>query len=92
MKNSHATAIKVIAIALVALIVALAVYRTINSNAIVKNLGGKDEITLPEGRVLVNCTWRGDNLWILTRDTSTGITYFSERSPLGILEGEITFK
>lgn len=75
-------------------------------NSITKTFGGttvfetqKDstnEITngkeLPKNEVILNVTWKEDNLWILTRDTITKVTYFRERSAFGIFEGEIIFK
>ena len=54
--------------------------------------GGTETIEIPKGRILVNCTWKRDNLWILTKDTATGRMYFNEKSSFGILEGQIIFK
>lgn len=57
-----------------------------------RKYGGKSTISLESGERLVNITWKEDDLWILTRqDTSVWPkTYkFSEKSNLGILEGEI---
>ena len=61
-------------------------------NARARNFGGTETIELPENRILVNCTWKETNLWILTKDTLTNKMYFNERSSLGVLEGEINFK
>ena len=61
-------------------------------NARARNFGGTETIELPANRILVNCTWKETNLWILTKDTLTNKMYFNERSSLGVMEGEINFK
>ena len=63
---------------------------TENSRA--KNWGGTEEISLKENEVLVNMTWKGENLWVQTTDTTTGISYFREKSSWGWIEGEIVIK
>jgi hypothetical protein len=37
-------------------------------------------------------TWKESNLWIQTVDTTTGVTYFREKSSWGYMEGEIIVK
>jgi len=56
-----------------------------------RNFGGKEKIKLPENNILVNSTWKQDNLWILTKDTITDKFYFRESSSFGVLEGSIEF-
>lgn len=63
---------------------------TENSRA--KNWGGTETIQLRENEVITNMTWKETNLWVQTMDTSTGITYFREKSSWGWLEGEILVK
>lgn len=63
---------------------------TPNSRA--RQFGGTETVDIPEGRILVNCTWRNYDLWVLTKDTATGKMYFNEKSSFGVLEGEINFK
>jgi hypothetical protein len=57
----------------------------------VKNWGGEGTINLPEGRKLVNVTWKGKEIWYLTRPmTSNDVaeTYkFQEESSWGVMEG-----
>jgi hypothetical protein len=57
----------------------------------VKNWGGEGTINLPEGRKLVNITWKEGQIWYLTRQmTSNDVaeTYkFQEESSLGVMEG-----
>lgn len=56
-----------------------------------RNWGGTENVTLKPNEVLLNATWKETNLWILTRDTTTGITHFREKSEHGLIEGEIVF-
>ena len=54
--------------------------------------GGKEEIDLHDHEMLLNVTWKGDNMWVLSVDTLTGVGHFREVSSFGILEGEVIFK
>ena len=60
-------------------------------NSRVKNFGGEGTINLPQGRKLVNVTWKETEIWYLTRpmDTSdVAQTYtFQEESSWGVMEG-----
>jgi hypothetical protein len=60
-------------------------------NERVKQWGGEGTINLPEGRKLVNVTWKGDHIWYLTRPMSkndVAETYkFQEESSWGVVEG-----
>ena len=60
-------------------------------NSRVKNWGGEGTINLPQGRKLVNVTWKGEQIWYLTRQMDTNDvaeTYqFSEESSWGVMEG-----
>jgi len=61
-----------------------------------KSLGGETTIELPKGKKLVVATWKGAELWFLTRDMREGDlieTYeFSEKSSWGLLEGKVIIK
>lgn len=61
-----------------------------------KNLGGTSEERLPENTKLINATWKGTNLWILTRPMQaqeTAETYeFRESSVFGVMEGKVVIK
>ena len=72
--------------------VAVAFLASCTDNQRARQFGGTETVDIPEGRILVNCTWKQDDLWILTKDTTTGKMYFNERSSFGVLEGEINFK
>lgn len=77
---------------LVIAITAIAFLTSCTDNARARQFGGTETVYIPAGRVLVNCTWKESDLWILTKDTATGEMFFNEKSSFGILEGEINFK
>ena len=61
-------------------------------NSRVKNFGGTGREVIPCDKVLVNATWKGDELWLLTRkrtanDTEYNTYYFDEKSSFGVMEG-----
>lgn len=74
------------------IIAALVLMTSCTANSRAKNWGGKEELTLKQNEVLINTTWKGDELWIQTLDTTSGIQYFREKSSWGVWEGEIVFK
>jgi len=57
-----------------------------------KNFGGTEEVRLKKNEILLNVTWKGDQMWICTKDTSTGTSYFREKSNWGLMEGTIILK
>lgn len=66
------------------------------SNQRAKKWGGSYTIELKPGQKLVEATWKGDDLWYLTRERREGeyaeTFYFKEDSSWGVLEGVVTFK
>jgi hypothetical protein len=60
-------------------------------NSRVKNFGGEGTINLPQGRKLVNVTWKETEIWYLTRpmdSSDVAQTYtFQEESSWGMVEG-----
>jgi len=60
-------------------------------NERVKSFGGIGNINLPTGQKLVNITWKGTQIWYLTRpmrNDETPETYrFQEESNWGVVEG-----
>lgn len=58
--------------------------------------GGEATIALPKGKKLVNITFKGTDIWVLTRDagpSDVATTHeFVEHSTFGILQGKITIK
>ena len=74
------------------LAVAIISLASCTANERARNYGGTETVKLPKNRVLVNCTWKQDDLWLLTKDTTTGKMYFNEKSSWGMMEGEINFE
>lgn len=64
------------------------------SNEAAKNYGGSMTINLPRNEKLVNVTWKGDEVWYLTRPMDSTekpeVYKFHEKSSYGILEGTVT--
>ncbi len=60
-------------------------------NSRVKSFGGTGDIYLPQGQKLVNVTWKGEQIWYLTRpfhkEEETEIYHFQEESSWGVVEG-----
>ena len=61
-----------------------------------KNFGGTQTIELPAGEKLIEATWKGDQLWYLTRpmreNESPETFKFQEKSSFGMIEGTVIFK
>lgn len=57
-----------------------------------KNFGGTEEIQLKPNEVVLNVTWKETEMWICTKDTTTGVVYFREKSNWGVLEGTVILK
>ena len=76
--------ILVFAVAMMALV-------SCTENSRVKNFGGEGTINLPQGRKLVNVTWKETEVWYLTRpmdSSDVAQTYqFQEESSWGVMEG-----
>ena len=75
------------------LVAAVAICLT-GCNEIAKNYGGSLTVNLDKDQKLVNCSWKEDSLWILTRPRREGETpetykYF-EKSNMSIVEGSVT--
>ena len=62
-------------------------------NFMAKHLGGTMEVQLEENQKLVNCTWKDDNFWYLTKpmsDSDVAETYtFSSDTNFGVFEGKV---
>ena len=71
-------------------LIAVATSCTDNSRA--RSWGGTEEISLSDNEVLLNVTWKGDQMWVLTQDTVTGTNHFREHSAYGLMEGEVILK
>lgn len=58
----------------------------------VKNYGGVMSISVPEGQIHLNATWKDENLWIENYDPKSNTCIFSEYSKGALLEGKVTIK
>lgn len=74
------------------LLVATVFATSCTDNQRARNFGGSETIEIPKGQVFVNATWKMDNMWIVTKDTTNGDFHFYEKSSWGLVEGDITFK
>jgi uncharacterized protein YcfL len=57
-----------------------------------KKFGGTQEVSLKRNEIVLNVTWKGNEMWICTKDTMNGTVYFREKSSWGIMEGAVIFK
>ena len=60
-----------------------------------KKYGGTYKVELPAGQEFVDATWKGDELWYITKPRSAGdrpeTFTFQEDSKFGLLEGKVVF-
>ena len=61
-------------------------------NARARNWGGTEEVSLKPNEVVLNVTWKADEMWICTKDTISGVVYFREKSSWGVMEGTVILK
>lgn len=57
-----------------------------------KNFAGKQTVNLRPGEILINVTWKDDNMWLLTEDTTSHVKYFRENSSWVKFSGQIIIK
>lgn len=54
-----------------------------------KYFGGSTTIELKPNEKFLNMSWKENNIWVVTQDTLTGISYSREYSEHGIFNGEV---
>ena len=64
-------------------------FSSCTNNHKVRKWGGTETINLETNEKFINISWKGDNLWIITQDTTTGVYFAREKSSFGIMEGKI---
>lgn len=78
---------------IVCLVLVLFVSFLSGCNFMTKNFGGTTEITLEPNRKLIECTWKDDSLWYLTRemkeDDIAEDYRFDCDSNFGVFEGTV---
>jgi len=57
-----------------------------------RRFGGVEEVELKPNEVVLNVTWKENEMWICTKDTLTNVTYFREKSSWGVMEGTVILK
>lgn len=57
-----------------------------------RRFGGTEEVTLKPNEVVLNVTWKQNEMWICTKDTVSGVVYFREKSAWGVMEGTVILK
>lgn len=77
-------------ILIIAISIGMLISCTDNQRA--KSFGGTETVELKPNHRFINITWKNDDLWIVTQDTTTGMFYCKEKSSWGILKGTIIIK
>lgn len=62
------------------------------ANQSAKKFGGTAHVTVPKNNIFINATWKGENLWYVTKDTIENKYYLREKSSYGVIEGKIIFE
>ena len=69
---------------LLTLLLGVAVFASCTQNQRAKHFGGTEEIQLKKNEIVLGVTWKETEMWICIKDTTTGITYFREKSNWGV--------
>lgn len=69
------------------------IYVGIDNQAVTKTMGGTTTVTLEPNRKLVSLSWKGNNLWVLSRNMepreAPNVYHYDESSRFGVLEGRV---
>jgi uncharacterized lipoprotein YehR (DUF1307 family) len=57
-----------------------------------RRFGGTEEVKLKPNEVVLNVTWKENEMWVCTKDTTTNTVYFREKSSWGVMEGTVILK
>jgi hypothetical protein len=57
-----------------------------------RRYGGTTNITLPVNHQFWDCSWKDNNLWVVTYDVNTKKYHYTEYSVFGVIEGEVVIK
>lgn len=74
------------------LLVGVIALTSCTENERARRFGGTEEVALKPNEVVLNVTWKQDQMWICTQDTVTGVAYFREKSNWGVMEGTVILK
>jgi hypothetical protein len=67
-------------------------FASCTDNQMARSFGGTEKIKIRKHEIILNVTWKEDNMWVCTKDTITNTVYFREKSSFGKLEGSVIFK
>lgn len=73
-------------------LISIVLMSSCSDNRMARKYGGVEKIELGTNQRLVNITWKGDELWVLTKENSQtppSIYQFKEKSSWGILQGTV---
>lgn len=73
-------------------LIGIAAMASCTDNQMARKYGGTEEVKLKPNEVILNVTWKQDDMWICSKDTVTGVVYFREKSNWGLVEGTVIFK
>lgn len=83
-------------ISMLALSLTTMLFISCTENGRAKNWGGTSTQELECGQKLIEVTWKGENMWILTRtmreDEVAEEYHFQEESSYGLMEGTVVIK
>lgn len=74
------------------LLIFLILLSSCTSNQKARMVGGTETITLEPNEQFINISWQNSNLWIIVKDTTTGVYYAKEKSNFGEMEGKLIIK
>jgi hypothetical protein len=57
-----------------------------------RTFGGSEIVEVPKNHVILTATWKENQLWVLSKDTTTNEMMFWEKSSFGVIQGEVKFK
>lgn len=67
-------------------------FTSCTENSRARYYGGTETVELNQNEIVLSVTWKGGDMWVCTKDTTTGIVYFREKSNFGLIEGAVVFK
>jgi hypothetical protein len=70
----------------------MVVMSSCTENVRARHFGGTETLALNPNEVVLNVTWKDNEMWVCTQDTITGVVYFREKSNWGVMEGTVILK
>lgn len=67
-------------------------FTSCTQNQRARTFGGTETVELQPNEVILNATWKNDEMWLFVEDTVTHTKSFREKSSFGLIEGEVKFK